>query len=300
MDDANPFRGDPLRAQLTGLDPIIDAHVHVNPWHWIKPGVLETLRRTNPGFDQFAAYSKDARLFLDRMDEEGVERAFLINYISPDVVGYPPETNAWIHEYASADPKRLIPFGGFHPDVTKDPRRAAEELFSKYEVRGVKIHPPHMLVAPNAYLDSAPGLRDLYEECQSRGAPVMFHTGTSVFPGARNKYGDPMLIDDVAVDFPKLKIVLAHAGRPLWTTTAEFLVRRHANVWVDVSSIPPKKLLQNLPNLERYVERVVFGSDWPGPHVPGMRANADAVAGLPLSADSKRKILYENAKRLVP
>ena len=75
----------------------------------------------------------------------------------------------------------------------------------------------------------------------------MFHTGTSIFPGARNTYGDPIYVDDVAVDFPKMKILLAHGGRPLWMHTAFFLLRRHANVFLDISGIPPKSLLNYFP-----------------------------------------------------
>ena len=66
-------------------------------------------------------------------------------------------------------------------------------------------------------------LEIIYRAAEANGVPVMFHTGTSIFPGARNKYGDPIHVDDVAVDFPKLKILLAHGGRPLWMQTAFFL-----------------------------------------------------------------------------
>ena len=63
-------------------------------------------------------------------------------------------------------------------------------------------------------------LEIIYRAAEANGIPVMFHTGTSIFPGARNKYGDPIYLDDVAVDFPKMKILLAHGGRPLWMDTA--------------------------------------------------------------------------------
>jgi predicted TIM-barrel fold metal-dependent hydrolase len=106
-------------------------------------------------------------------------------------------------------------------------------------LRLIKIHPPHQLFYPNDYLKGMKELELLYRAAESNDIPVMFHTGTSIFPGARNKYGDPIHIDDVAVDFPQLKIVLAHGGRPLWMDTAFFLVRRHPSVYLDISSIPP-------------------------------------------------------------
>ena len=80
---------------------------------------------------------------------------------------------------------------------------------------------------------------------------MTIHTGTSVFPGARSRLGDPMDVDDVAVDFPKLTILLAHGGRPLWMEAAFFLVRRHPNVYLELSGIPPSKLLEYFPRLRK-------------------------------------------------
>lgn len=276
-----------------------DAHVHINPWHQLRPEIAATLSRTNKDFHKFKTYADDPRAFLDLMDEDRIERACLINYVAPEVVGYTHETNAWVAKFASADRKRLLPFGSLHPAHVKDAKKTVDELLNKHEVSGIKIHGPHQLFAPNAYLEGEKTLRVLYERCQEEGVPVMFHTGTTVFPGARNKFGDPMMVDDVAVDFPDLKIILAHGGRPLWTETALFLVRRHANVWMDISSSPPASLLSYFPPLEKIADKVLFGSDWPGPHVPGMRANVDAFLALPLSEDAKRKIVEENARRLL-
>jgi uncharacterized protein len=278
---------------------IVDFHVHMNPWDLLKPDVERVLRSTQPQYDELKRYWSDPRAFLRRMDEEDVERACLINYVAPDVMGYQPTVNDWAHRYAQADPDRLVAFGGFHPAAVKDAKAEVERLLSKLELRGIKIHGPHMLLAPNAYLEGTKGLALLYERCQELGVPVMFHTGTTVFPGARNKYGDPMLIDDVAVDYPRLKIVLAHGGRPLWMETATFLVRRHPHVWMDISSVPPKSLLEYFPKLEQLSEKVLYGSDWPGPHVTGMRPNADALMGLPLTGEAKRRILRGNAERLL-
>jgi len=111
-------------------------------------------------------------------------------------------------------------------------------------------------------------------------------------------YADPIFCDDVAIDFPKLKIVLAHAGRPLWMETAVFLARRFPNVHLDISSIPPKRLLEYFPRLEELSGKVLWGSDWPAPGVPGMRENVDRFLELPLTDGARRAILRENARRL--
>jgi hypothetical protein len=140
----------------------------------------------------------------------------------------------------------------------------------------------------------------LYRAAEANGIPVMFHTGTSVFPGARNKYGDPMHVDDVAVDFPRLKILLAHGGRPLWMDTAFFLVRRHRNVYFDISGIPPRSLLQYFPRLPEIAHQTLFGTDWPGPGVPDIKQNLDEFRALPLSEEVKETILSRTALAIWP
>jgi uncharacterized protein len=127
----------------------------------------------------------------------------------------------------------------------------------------------------------------------------MIHTGTSVFPGARNRYSDPMAADDVAVDFPKLKLILAHAGRPLFMRTAMFLARRHANVHLDLSGIPPRKLLEYLPRLEELAGKCLWGTDYPSPGVLSMRRNVEEFLSLPISEAAKERILWSNGTVLI-
>jgi hypothetical protein len=77
-----------------------------------------------------------------------------------------------------------------------------------------------------------------------------------------------------------------------------FLLRRHANFWGDVSGIPPRGLLRYFPRLEAVADKLLWGTDWPGPMVPGMRENLDAFLALDLSDDVKRKLLQDNPDRL--
>jgi predicted TIM-barrel fold metal-dependent hydrolase len=100
------------------------------------------------------------------------------------------------------------------------------------------------------------------------------------------------------VDFPRLPIVLAHAGRPLYMKTAVFLARRHRNVHLDLSGIPPRKLLEYIPRLEEVSDRCLWGTDFPSPGIRSMRANVEDFLALPLSDDAKRKILFDNAEAL--
>jgi uncharacterized protein len=273
---------------------VIDAHIHVQPFHMLKPDVQRTFWRGKPDREELESFAADPAKLLKRMDIDGIERVGLINYVSPDVMGFTAEVNPWMVKYASADPGRLIPFGSVHPGHTRDPGGETDRVLDM-GARALKVHPPHQLFRANAYLLELPGLAEVYRRAEAAGVPVTIHTGTSVFPGARSRLGDPMDVDDVAIDFPKLKILLAHGGRPLWMDAAFFVVRRHPNVFLEVSGIPPLKLLEYFPRLEELADKTIWGTDWPSPGIKSMRQNVDHFLQLPLSEESKRRILYDNA-----
>ncbi len=273
---------------------ITDVHIHVQPFRMLKPSALETMRLERPDFDRFLRISDDPAALLDVLDKAGVGRACLINYVAPDVMGFTPEVNEWVLRYASADRERLIPFGSIHPDHVRSVAREADRLI-KAGIGGLKVHPPHQLLFPDD-----PRLEPMYARAEKAGIPVTVHSGTSTFPEAKSRYGDPMHVDDVAVDHPNLKILLAHGGRPLWCEAAFFLARRHPNLYIDLSSIPPKRFLAYFPRLEEIADKILFGSDWPGPGVPSIRQEIDAVRALPLKEETIEKLLMENAKKVFP
>ena len=191
--------------------------------------------------------------------------------------------------YASADPSRLIPFGSVHPGFTDDVGGGNRARIIEMGARALKVHPPHQIFRANAYLHELPALAELYRAREAAGIPVTIHTGTSVFPGARSRLGDPMDVDDVAIDFPKLKILLAHGGRPLWMEAAFFVVRRHPNVFLEVSGIPPAKLLEYFPRLEEIADKTVWGTDWPSPGIKSMRQNVGRRSSRCRSARARRR-----------
>jgi len=279
---------------------VTDIHIHVQPWDEMKPAVLETLRR---GKEDALAFlfelMKSPALLLDLLDEAGVWRAGIVNYVSPDLMGFTERSNDFSAEYAAHDPERILAYGSVHPRFTSDPEGDVDRLAAR-GIRCLKIHPPHQLFPANAYTEGLDALGRIYRRLEERGLPVTIHTGTSVFPGARCKYGRPMEIDDVAIDFPDLTILMAHGGRPLWTDEAFFLLRRHRNLWLDLSGIPPRRLLEWFPRLAEIGDRVLWGTDWPGPGVRDLRANLDQFLALPLDDDLKRRITTENALRLFP
>ncbi len=264
----------------------------------MKPEIIERMRRSRKDLDVIERVMDSPVEFLKHMDREGVERTALINYVSPDIMGFSEEVNEYVSDFCKEDRFRLIPFGSILATQKTGQEKRIDELIGKLQLGGIKIHPSHQAVYPNDYLHGNESLQYLYGRCQSEGIPVMFHTGTSIFQGARNRFADPIYVDDVAVDFPKLNIILAHGGRPLWMNTCLFLVRRFPNMYMDVSGIPPSKVLEYFPRLEEIADRVLFGTDWPAPMVPSMRENYERFRALPLSDGIRAKICRENAARL--
>lgn len=263
----------------------------------MNPETLEAFGAHHADFDEIREIVASPAKFLKYLDRVGVHRAVLINYVSPNVMGFTAEVNDWICKYASYAPDRLIPCGSVHPRFTKDCAAEVDRIVG-LGVRMLKVHPPHQLLYPNAYRDNLPQQAQIYERAQALGLPVMFHTGTSIFPRARNKFAEPIHLDDLVVDFPKLKIIMAHGGRPLWMDQAFFLLRRSKNVYLDISSIPPQNLLEYFPRLESIADQTMFGSDWPGPGVKDVGANLERVKSLPLSEATRRKILHDTAERV--
>jgi predicted TIM-barrel fold metal-dependent hydrolase len=278
---------------------VTDLHVHVQPWEMHPPAVAHAMEAGRTDIDAMRAFRESPKALLSAMDAWGLERAALINYVSPDVMGFDASVNDWCARYAREAPDRLIPFGSVHPRFTKDAAGETNRIFD-LGIRALKIHPPHQLFNVNDYRTGGPGrsIGDVLRVAEERGAPVMIHTGTSIFPGARNVYADPMPADDVGIDFPKLNVILAHAGRPLHGDTAMFLVRRHAHFSLDLSGIPPKRLLHYVPKLAELATRCLWGSDWPSPGVSDLRKNVEDFLALELPETARRAILWDNAERL--
>ena len=274
---------------------IFDVHLHIQPWSMVNPDVLALI--DDPSHADAKDVLSSPESVLRFLDANGIERACCINYVSPDVMGFTREVNDWAAQFTREHRDRLLPVGSVNPlheiNVREEIRRVLD-----LGIRMIKIHPPHQLFSPNGYRSELWQLAEIYRECEERGVPVMFHTGTSVFPKARNVFADPMPIDDVAIDFPRLPIILAHAGRPLYGETALFLVRRHPNVRIDLSGIPPKALLRYVPRLQDVADKALWGTDWPSPGVTSPKKNVEDFRALGLGEEAERKILWENAERL--
>jgi len=278
---------------------ITDCHIHIQPVEMFKAAALEVMKKARGHYDDILEYCRSPKALLQHMDSIGVDRVVLINYVAPETMGFTHEVNQWVADYCKESPGRLIPCGSVHPRHSLNVQKDMDELV-RLGIKLIKIHPPHQLLYANDYMNGVKELETIYRGAEANGIPVMIHTGTSIFPQARNKFGDPIYLDDVAVDFPKLKILMAHGGRPIWMPTAFFLLRRHRNVLLDISGIPPKLLLTYFPRLEEIAHKTLFGTDWPSPGIPDIKQNLDQFQALPLPAEVKKQILSKTALTIWP
>ena len=268
----------------------IDFHVHLGLYTYHKPWVTEWISQLYPhGYDAFIHRYSDPGEFEELLTAEGVDYACILADHCPITTGVC--TNEQVLEFCKGR-KRLIPFCDLNPYLYTD---LGAELRNRVEVegfRGVKLYPNYQ----HYYLND-PRIYPLYQAAQDLGIPVLIHTGSSVFKGARIKYGDPLLLDDVATDFPSLNLVMAHSGRGFWYDRAFFLSKLHPNLYMELSGLPPAKLMTFFPELARNTDKVIFGSDWPG--VPSIGGNMAAIGKLPVPAEGVDKILGGNAARLL-
>ena len=193
----------------------------------------------------------------------------------------------------------MIAFASIDPHKGKRGAIEARRLISEYGIKGFKFHPPIQNFDPRDRM-----AWPLYEVIAEHGMPVIFHTGHSGMGsgmpgggGIRLRYGQPILVDDVAVDFPEMKIILAHPGWP-WTDESLSMALHKPNVFIDLSGWSPKYFP---PQVVRYANaqlghKMLFGSDFPW-ITPDKWIAAFAEAGF--RAEVQQPILKLNAAKLL-
>jgi len=271
---------------------VIDFHFHIGRYHEYQPWVIEWVKSQGKNIQDLEAFIDGVLTpegIAGYLRANGVDFAVALAELSPVTTGMlGNEAVAQLCQEVDS----LIPFCSINPFLVADLAGELERHVTEMGFRGLKLYPTYQHFYPNANR-----LYPLYAKAEALGIPVMFHTGSSVFRGARLKYGDPLYLDDVAVDFPDLALVMAHSGRGFWYDRAYFLTRLHANIYMEISGLPPQKLLSYFPELERVADKVIFGSDWPG--MPHIKRNIELIRELPLKEETKEKILGDNAARIL-
>jgi uncharacterized protein len=273
--------------------PLIDVHLHAAsrsglklPWDvWVQDFDTPELG---------ALYGSDGAVRPDAFDAyleaEGVDVAVLLAEYSPKVTGW--QTVEDLVPLAAQNPDRVKVAANINPHVHFP---VDEELQRQLALGAIalKVHPVH-----GGFGVSHRALYPAYEICQAAGLPLIVHCGTSTFPGALNRFGDPIRLDDVLRDFRALDVVLAHGGRGWWYDAAAFLALTNDRVWIELSGLPPSRLKTYYArhNWARLTRRMIFGTDWPG--IPGIATNARAVAALCPDDETADLVLAGNAARI--
>lgn len=276
----------------------IDVHVHVEMGpdgsDQLSPELREAVSRYFKGTGGLPSIDDIAERYrqLHMM-------AVVFGVDSALTTGQPRIPNEFVIERAMAHEDVLIPFASI------DPRRGAEgvaearALLDDGVVRGFKFHPNIQQFYAND-----PSAYPMYEVIEAGGAIALFHTGHSGIGsglpgggGIRLKYGNPMPIDDVAVDFPDLKIIMAHPSFP-WQDEALSIAMHKPQVSIDLSGWSPRRfppqLLDAISGSLR--GQVLFGSDYP---LIDPERWIGAFQTLGIDDDVTRQVLRSNAARLL-
>ncbi|GAA1969341.1 amidohydrolase family protein [Microbacterium deminutum] len=279
---------------LTAIDVHVHIEVDVHGHSSLPPALVEAASTyfstdgPRPDLDSVAAYYRERRMAAVVFTVDATTR-----------LGHPAISSAEIAEGAARHNDVLIPFGSVDPLQGAAAVDAARRLVEENGVRGFKFHPTVQGFDP-----SDERYYPLYAAIEELGAVALFHTGqTGIGAGLPGGYGfrlglsNPMLLDPVAADFPRLQIIMAHPSVP-WQDEALAVATHKHNTWIDLSGWSPKYFPAELVRYANSVlkNRVLFGSDFPLLTPDRWIRDAESTA---LKPDVMPGIMRDNATRLL-
>lgn len=278
---------------------VIDVHSHPLLYDVINENP-EDLAFRKQSFGTFKSGINPVEFEKVLLDDAKIDKVVLLPEDYSTEEGRAITSNDEMAKIVAACPERFIGF------ASVDPRRedAKEELiraFDELGLKGLKLNVSRLKMYPND-----PLLMPLYEICQAKNKPIMFHAGYSWEPNTPAKYAEPIKFEDVAVAFPDLRFCLAHMGFPWWNETIMMLMK-YPNVYADTSMVymdSPRNFYKqmftvnmNLNWLQNCLQdKIMFGSN--NPRFRHIRS-LDGIKNLPLRKDVMDAILGENAMRFL-
>jgi predicted TIM-barrel fold metal-dependent hydrolase len=272
-----------LRSHPTGPTlMLIDCHVHLNNYH----------------ADRLVPTAEHCKELFDKMDERGVDHAVVLTSyrVSPERPGVEE-----ILQILDRNPRISVVEGLRWRGESRTDLFAMEERIRDGVIAGIKLYPGY-----ENYAINDPSLETVYRMAAKHDVPVMIHTGDTYSKGAKVRNSHPLLVDDVAVDFPDTKIIMCHAGNPWFVDTAQVLYKND-NVFADISGLT---LGQFSTEFERFMRnrlmdmimymgdpgrQLLYGSDWP---LVRMAPYVDFLDSLEFDHETKEQIAWKSSARL--
>jgi len=242
-----------------------------------------------------------------KLEKAGIEKACLLALNSPAFNTHIP--NEYVSEIVRTYPDLFIGFASVNPHNGIEAGKELEYAYSKLGMRGVKLGGIYQMFNP-----ADPVAFPVYTVAQDLGMPIVFHQAWTRLRSAPVKYMHPNLLDEVALAFPDLRLIIAHVGIP-WQVDALHLAAKHPNVYVDISARDEVSYGGGLVQLFRdlvlaknlmILDKVLFGSDlpWTQPEaylnqVKNINLFSDKVGETPLTKSEIDGILGGNAYKML-
>lgn len=279
---------------------IVDCHTHLwNPEHISKTALKHLSTARGRWMAEILPSIQNASCERHYEAMKSVDKAIVFGW--PGMIDVP---NEFIAEYANSHPEKIIGFCSVNPrdpGATKELKLCVKEL----GLRGLKMYPMTQRIFPND-----PKMYPICEAAQELEIPILWHLSTSFVRTAPLKYSQPLLLEDLALDFPDLKMIVAHLGFPKEIETLG-LMRKQPNIYADIVGGPivdPYRFYNAMVSAVNYgvVDKLLLGSDWP------LSTIEDIIKGLKninfyaentnlpkIPNEVVRTIIEENAKKVL-
>lgn len=262
---------------------IIDCHVHLNNYDAARPSTLP---------------ERVENLF-DAMDASGVDHAVVLSSYTANAEW--PHIEELVAEVGGHPRLSLVEGLRWRYDEQRTDLFQMEERIRDKVVKGIKLYPGYDLYAIND-----PSLESVFRIAAKYDVPVMIHTGDTYSAHAKVRYAHPLLVDDVAVDYPDVRFVACHLGNPWFQDCAEVLYKND-NVYADISGLTlgdfeyefERYIMQRVRDMIVYMgepgRQLMYGTDWP---LAGMASYIRFLNQIEVSAEDREHIAWETAAKL--
>lgn len=268
---------------------IIDTHAQL----WTAEAIMSMPETMREGYVRiFGDNLPTLEDTVSDMDAAGVSKSVIVAIDAETVWDY-RLSNELVARAVSENPDRLIGFASVDPHKGVIARKELKRAVEEDDMKGLKLLPHLIELRANDRL-----MYPLYEVAQELTIPVLYHMGTQFHTGTKLKYCRPLDVDEVAVDFPDLRLIIAHFGWP-WYEEALAVVHRNLNVYFNIAGWAPKRIPDFVFKYMRgpVKEKALFGSDYP---LVSRQRIVSELSDMDIREDVREHLYYKNALEVIP